>query len=79
MDQEKLTEKDLRSFISLLAGSDPTPGGSGGSALIGALVRRSPARLTIMVGGSVRPSNIDTIQAATFATEFHTSFLSSDY
>lgn len=73
----------LEEIAALGCGRVLTSGQAGtaleGSALIGALVRRSPARLTIMVGGSVRPSNIDTIQAATFATEFHTSFLSSDY
>lgn len=36
MSQENLSEKDLRSFISLLAGSEPAPGGGGGAALIGA-------------------------------------------
>lgn len=36
MNAENLTQKDLRSFIALLAGSDPTPGGGGGGALIGA-------------------------------------------
>jgi len=37
MDQKKLTEEDLRSFIALLAGSQPTPGGGGAGALIGAV------------------------------------------
>ncbi len=36
MNEKKLTEKDLRAFIRLLAGASPAPGGGGGSALIGA-------------------------------------------
>ena len=36
MNQDNLTEKDLRTFISLLAGDAPAPGGGGGAALIGA-------------------------------------------
>ena len=36
MDQDNLTSKDLRTFISLLAGNAPAPGGGGGAALIGA-------------------------------------------
>ena len=36
MDQDNLTSKDLRTFISLLAGNVPAPGGGGGAALIGA-------------------------------------------
>ena len=36
MSQDNLSEKDLRSFISLLAGSTAAPGRVGGAALVGA-------------------------------------------
>ena len=36
MNQNNLTEKDLRTFISLLSGKDPAPGGGAGAALMGA-------------------------------------------
>lgn len=58
--------------------SGGAPGVSGGVDVLEAMVQRARGRIMIMPGGGVRSSNLARLQAATGATQFHSSAMHKD-
>lgn len=73
----------LEDIISLgcerLLTSGHAPDAYAGRELLGQLVQRAAGRIIILAGCGVRPGNIDAIADASGASEYHSSFVSTDW
>ena len=73
----------LEDIISLgchrLLTSGHAPDAYAGREMLGRLVQAARGRIVILAGCGVRPGNIDTIADASGASEYHSSFISTDW
>ena len=73
----------LEDIISLgchrLLTSGHAPDAYAGREMLGRLVQAARGRIVILAGCGVRPGNIDAIADASGASEYHSSFISTDW
>jgi copper homeostasis protein len=76
-DLSRALQDVIRTGAARILTSGGKPSAAEGAAVLASLVKAAGDRITILPGGSVNPSNLETVLRLTQATEFHSGLGSS--